>query len=347
MPAPALGLGEETGVGRETPLVGGPPIDLGATLGWYRIGAGDPTTWMTVVGRGPRSSGRFVRASITPDGPGTIELAWGSALADATADGSDLPESSGWSDVDGVPGLRSRAFGPGARWICGRAAAMAGAHDRPDRSLETAPDVAIADAARTHRALRFGASGDLYHELLPNIIGQRITVGEAYAQWRDLCRALGERAPGPFEALLLPPAARTLSRQPSWSFHRLGIERKRAEPLIELAKHPLKLWEWARLPPPEAAAMLGRLRGIGPWTIGSVLGPALGDPDALAVGDYHLKNIVGWALAGEARATDARMLELLEPYRGQRGRVARILKMNGNGAPKFGPKQRILPMRDW
>jgi 3-methyladenine DNA glycosylase/8-oxoguanine DNA glycosylase len=95
------------------------------------------------------------------------------------------------------------------------------------------------------------------------------------------------------------------------------------------------------------AEKLGLLLGIGPWTIGSVLGPVLGDPDAVAVGDYHHPNTVAWALAAEARADDDRMLELLEPYRGQRGRVLWALTSIAGGAPKFGPRQRILPMARW
>ncbi|MCU1503471.1 MAG: hypothetical protein JWM12_2825, partial [Ilumatobacteraceae bacterium] len=39
--------------------------------------------------------------------------------------------------------------------------------------------------------------------------------------------------------------------------------------------------------------------------------------------------------------------ELLEPYRGQRGRVVRMLLLDGNRSPKFGPRKRILPMRQW
>jgi hypothetical protein len=329
MPAPTAGLVRER------------VVDIGATLGWYRYGAGDPTTWMTVVGRGPASAGQFVRATITPDGPGTLELTWGGHVR-AEPSGDDVGEP-----VDAPPGLHVRSFGPGAGWLFDRAATMAGADDPGDESLRSAPHPAVAEAARARGSVRFGASGDLYHELLPTIIGQRITVGEAYRQWADLCRALGEPAPGPFVGLLLPPAPEVLAATPSWRFHPIGIERKRAEPLIEVARHPRKLWSWASGCPVEAASMLARLRGIGQWTIGSILGPALGDPDAVAVGDYHLKNTVGWALAGEARATDERMMELLEPYRGQRGRVTRLLKMNGNGAPRFGPKKRILPMRDW
>jgi hypothetical protein len=35
------------------------------------------------------------------------------------------------------------------------------------------------------------------------------------------------------------------------------------------------------------------------------------------------------------------MLQLLEPYRGQRGRVQRLLEAGGTGAPRFGPRIRI------
>jgi 3-methyladenine DNA glycosylase/8-oxoguanine DNA glycosylase len=78
--------------------------------------------------------------------------------------------------------------------------------------------------------------------------------------------------------------------------------------------------------------------GIGPWTIAEVGRVAYGDPDAVSVGDYHLPNLVAWALAGEPRADDARMLELLEPYRGQRGRVQRLLEASGIRIPRYGPR---------
>ena len=71
---------------------------------------------------------------------------------------------------------------------------------------------------------------------------------------------------------------------------------------------------------------------------------ALGDPDAVTVGDFHFPNVVAWALANEPRATDARMLELLEPYRGQRGRVLSAIVSTARGAPAFGPRKRIVPI---
>jgi len=59
----------------------------------------------------------------------------------------------------------------------------------------------------------------------------------------------------------------------------------------------------------------------------------LGDADAVSVGDPHLKNLVCWALAEEPSGTDDRMLELLEPYPGHRGRVCTLLLSSGISRP--------------
>ena len=59
------------------------------------------------------------------------------------------------------------------------------------------------------------------------------------------------------------------------------------------------------------------------------MGFVLGDPDAVPLGDLHLPQEVGRALAGEPGADDARMLELLEPFRGSRFRLLRLLLAAG------------------
>ena len=298
-------------------------VDIGATLSWFRHGGGDPTTWQTTIGRGPSGAGHFVRATLTPDGPGTLSLRWrGDTIAVET-------------------------YGPGGPWLEQQAAPMAGAADADEHGLEASEHPVVVSAARANRHLRFGASRDLYHELLPTIIEQRITIGEAHRQWQRLCLELSEPAPGPFTRLLLPPDPSVLARQPVWWFHPLGVERTRAQTLVEVARHASKFWAWSTLGPVEAARKLRLIRGVGQWTVGSVLGPALGDPDAVAVGDFHLKNVVAYNLAGEARGTDERMLELLEPFAGQRGRVVRYVARHGSPAPKFGPKKRIMPMHAW
>lgn len=290
---------------------------VAACLSAYRFGSGDPTTRLL--------HGEFWRASFTPIGAATLHIKWR----------GDTVEAEAW--------------GEGREWMLGRVAAMIGAHDPGHRFVEAHPSVLRAQ--RNHPDLCFGASHMLYHELAPTVIGQRITAGEAIRQWHRLCRRLGEPAPGPVgerpPGLILPPSPDTLAAHPAWWFHPLGIEAKRAEALRAIAKHATKLWGWAELPAPELSAKLALLPGVGQWTIGSVLASASGDPDAVAVGDFHLKNLVSFALAGEARGTDERMLELLEPYAGQRGRVVRLLQLDGHRPPAFGPRQRILPMAQW
>lgn len=298
--------------------------DFGATLSWYRHGRNDPTTWIDRIGRRSTAAGRFVRATRTPDGPATLLVRWG----------PDQP-------------LSAETWGDGAEWLLAQVPAMIGDFDPGAPDLEFDPHPVVARCSRANRFRRIGASSDLYHELLPTIIEQRITSGEAKQQWMLLCRELSDPAPGPFAGLLLPPDADVLRRQPSWWFHPLGIERKRAQTLIEVARHADKMWTWADRSPDDAAAKLRLIPGVGVWTLGCVLAPALGDPDAVPVGDYHVKNVVAWNLAAEARATDDRMLELLDGYVGQRGRVVNAIMRHGDGAPKFGPKHRILPMRRW
>ena len=83
------------------------------------------------------------------------------------------------------------------------------------------------------------------------------------------------------------------------------------------------------MPLADAYARLRAMPGIGPWTAAEVAVRALGDPDAVSVGDYHLPSLVAYALAGERKATDERMLELLEPFRGHRARVVRLLEESG------------------
>jgi 3-methyladenine DNA glycosylase/8-oxoguanine DNA glycosylase len=65
---------------------------------------------------------------------------------------------------------------------------------------------------------------------------------------------------------------------------------------------------------------------------------AFGDADAVSVGDYHIPSLVAWALAGERKADDGRMLDLLEPYRGQRGRIQRLLEISGIYPERRGPR---------
>lgn len=283
---------------------------LAATLRAYRFGGGDPTTRI--------GAGVFARATLTPHGSGTLWLDW----------------------RDGT--MVAQAWGPGAEWLLDGVDALTGAAD-PGHRFEGAHPV-VQRAQRNHPDVRFGASRLLYHELLPVILGQRITAGEAVRQWRHLVHRLGRPAPGPLQ-LRLPPEPAELAGRPAWWFHPMGIEARRAEALRTVARHAHRLAEWSEHPDP--GPLLRQLPGIGQWTVGSVLALSHADPDAVAVGDYHLKNVVVHALTGRPRGTDEEMLDLLAPYAGQRGRVVRLLELDGHRAPVFGPRQRVLPTNRW
>lgn len=285
---------------------------IAQTLSHYRFGANDPTSLV--------QPGQFWRATVTPDGAGSLCI-----------------------DFRGAAVVVS-AWGPGGDWLVHHAKAMTGELDDGFVFVDAHP--VIMAAQREHPHLRLGASFTLYHELIATVLGQRVTAGEGLGQWRRLVLATGRRAPGPVQ-LLLPPLPDELAGRPAWWFHPLGIETKRAATLRVLGRHAAKLFAWSELPPVRAAEKLALLPGVGPWTIGSALSTALGDPDSIAVGDYHLKNIVGHALTGAARSSDERMLELLEPYRGQRGRVVKLLLAAGHRAPRFGPRQRVLQITRW
>lgn len=213
--------------------------------------------------------------------------------------------------------------------------ALVGLRDTPEALVPV--HEAVREAARRRPGLRIGRTGRVYPTLLSAVLGQRVTGLESASATRALCRTYGEAAPGDV-GLWLPPAPEVLADLSYAALHPLGIERQRAERLRAVAARAKRLEEAAGMSFAEGEARLRALPGIGPWTAAVVIGEALGDPDAVPVGDYHLANTVAWALAGEARADDARMLELLEPYRGQRGRVIRLLGAAGIQAPRFGPK---------
>ena len=176
---------------------------------------------------------------------------------------------------------------------------------------------------------------------MPSVFEQKVTGTEAFRAYAALLRGFGEPAPGPNSDLLLPPRPEVIAGLPYHAFHPIGLERRRAEVLRRAAARAT--WLEAAETAEEATRRLTSLPGIGPWTAAEVVRVAFGDPDAVSIGDYHMPNIVAWALAGEARADDARMLELLEPYRGQRGRVQRLLEVGRVMPPRFGP--RMAPRR--
>jgi 3-methyladenine DNA glycosylase/8-oxoguanine DNA glycosylase len=234
--------------------------------------------------------------------------------------------------------IAATAWGDGADWILDQTPRLLGFDDHPEDFVPT--DRVLRDLKERKRGLRIGRSDRVFESIVPAILGQKVATKEAHRNERALIRTFSEPAPGPLD-LTLPVASGVLAEVTYWQMHELGIERRRADLLRFVAKRSGRLEEIAGMTRDEAFARLTAFPGIGPWTAALVMGSALGDPDAVPVGDYHLPNTVAWALAGEPRADDRRMLELLEPYRGHRGRVIRLLKAGGIHAPKYGPKTAI------
>jgi 3-methyladenine DNA glycosylase/8-oxoguanine DNA glycosylase len=132
---------------------------------------------------------------------------------------------------------------------------------------------------------------------------------------------------------------------PSWDFHRAGVEPGHARTIRACARVAHRLEETTTMSAADASRRLQAVPGVGPWTAAEVAQRALGDADAVSVGDFHLSAAVGWALIGE-RVDDARMLELLEPWRGHRYRVIRLLELTGQSrAPRRGPRLAIQDHR--
>ena len=123
-----------------------------------------------------------------------------------------------------------------------------------------------------------------------------------------------------------------LASLPYYELHPLGLEQRRADTLSRAARAAEWLEAAWRLPPDAALARLRTIPGVGAWTAAETARAAFGDPDAVSVGDFHLPNLVGLGPGRRAAGDDARMLELLEPYRGQRARLVRLLELSGSGA---------------
>ena len=264
------------------------------------------------------SSGEAWRATLTPDGAATVHL---------------LQSGNGVVDVE--------AWGPGASWAADHAGALCGQEDDDAGFVPRHPF--LSQVHKRNPGLRLPKTSAVFEALVPAVLGQKVTGIESRRSYERLVDALGEKAPGPVR-LTVPPAARVLARTPYWSFHRFGIERRRAEVIIGAARSASRLEETVSMDMAAAYQRLQAFPGIGPWTAALVASAALGDPDAVPVGDYNLPHSVGYALEGTPRSSDERMLELLEPYRGHRGRVIRLIAIAGIGAPRFGPR---MPLRDF
>jgi 3-methyladenine DNA glycosylase/8-oxoguanine DNA glycosylase len=232
-----------------------------------------------------------------------------------------------------------RAWGPGADWALEAAPDLLGAGDDPAGFEPQHPVVAA--SWRRHPGWRVPRSRRVLDALVPAVLEQKVTGREAWRAFRTLVRRYGEPAPGPTAhlpgGLWVQPAPRTWATVPSWEWHRAGVDLSRSRTVVTAAASAGRLEALADVPTAEAAVRMRSLPGIGVWTAAEVGQRALGDADAVSVGDFHLSSVVGVALVGE-RVDDDAMLELLEPYAGHRYRAVRMIELSGVRPERHGPR---------
>ena len=283
----------------------GRPVDLVATLSGLRRGTGDPSHRVDAVGG-------FWWSCATPAGDGTLTVRAAGPVVTATA------------------------WGPGAAWLLDRVPALLGADDDWSR-LDVSAHPRLAAELRRRPGMRLPATGLVMESLVPAVLEQKVTGHEARRSWRLLLYRFGTPAPGPVR-MRIAPSPQVLLGITSWDWHRMGVDLKRQRTLRNAAAVAARLEECATMSPADAMARLRALSGVGEWTAAETLQRAMGHPDAVSVGDYHLKNWVVHFLTGRPRGSDEEMVELLAPWAGQRQRVVRLIEASGVGAPRFGAR---------
>jgi 3-methyladenine DNA glycosylase/8-oxoguanine DNA glycosylase len=302
-------------VGADAELTWEPPhpTDVHLTLAPLRHGEADPTYRVT-------ADGALWRTTRMPEGPATLRL---------TAAGGRVT---------------ARGWGAGAAAAVAAAPRVLGFDDDPT-GFE--PHPRLHDAHRRARGLRVPRTGRVLEALVPAVVEQRVIGVQAGAAWRGLVRRHGEPAPGPAPAgMVVVPSVAAWREVPSWEWHRAGVDPRRVRTLRACLGVADRLEECAAMDPAAAAARLRAVPGVGVWTAAEVAQRALGDADALSVGDAHLSSLVGHVLFDRRDMTDEQMVAALEPWRPHRYRLVRLIESLGlRTAPRRAPKPAFVDHR--
>ncbi|NYG07670.1 3-methyladenine DNA glycosylase/8-oxoguanine DNA glycosylase [Phycicoccus badiiscoriae] len=286
----------------------GRPTSVGLIVSAFRRGGGDPTF------QPDRGDGWWLGLP-TPQGSATLRLVQRNEVGEVVA----------------------TAWGDGAQWALDHVPALLG--DGDDDTDFVAHHPQVARAWKRYAAWHVPRSGLVMHALVPAVIEQKVTGQEAFGGYRKLVHRYGSRAPGPGEQrrLWVAPTAQEWAGIPSWAWLAASVDGARSSTVMRAARVAGRLEEGASLPLSEARRRLRSVPGVGVWTAAEVAQRALGDPDAVSFGDYHVAKDLTWALLGEVRDDDV-LAELLEPYRGHRYRVQHLLGLAGAARPRRGPR---------
>jgi len=287
-----------------------PAVDLNETLRFQRLGPYDPCARFE-----PRAR-RFAIAFRMRGAPVTLELA-----------------------QPGPTTILAQAWGEPAERVLEEVPAICGAEDDPE-AFETDHE-GVQRLARRFRKMRLPRVPWCMEALVGTILQQRVAFVEAAQGWRKIALERGEEAPGPLGLRLFPSKA-TLLAMPTWAYRESLVDRKRELAIRALLDHDDEITRALDGSFDALRTTLGRIPGIGPWTIESFLGQCRGDADAVPTLDYWMPHTIVHALTGKPRSDDAEMLALLERFRPHRGRVIRLIFAAGYEAPRHGPRKKSM-----
>lgn len=309
------GVSPRAAVRRDTVYAPRRPLDLLRTLSILRRGRLDPTM---------HGEGSVVWCAMrTPHGVATLALRTQSSEIRAAA----------WGDNEHGAGAHA------AEHALDLVPALCGEDDDPSE-FNASRHPLIEAAARQHPGLRLTRTGAVFDALAGGVIEQKVTGMQAFGGWRYLVTRYGTAAPGPSpRPLFAAPTPEQWRRIPSWQWHRAGVEPAQSRRIAQLADRGERIEAAVhRAGAGEASEQILRsLPGIGEWTAAEIRIRALGDPDAVSFGDYHLAHEVGYALTGH-RTDDDGMRQLLAPWSGHRQRVIRLIRASGVFEPRRGPR---------
>jgi 3-methyladenine DNA glycosylase/8-oxoguanine DNA glycosylase len=287
------------------------PCPVPRVLGGLRRGGGDPTYLVDAH----RTIWKTFR---TPAGPTTLAV----------------------RPLDAAGEVRASAWGPGADWVLDGLPTLLGAED--DATGFTVHHEVLERPARLYAHWRVARTRLVLESLVPAVIEQKVTGKEAFRAQRLLLREHGDRAPGPAGDLGMTvfPTVAALRRVPSWRWLQYGVDHSRSTALQRVLQVAPALERLVDVPHAEADRRLRTIPGIGIWTSAEVRARALGDPDAVSFGDYHVAKDIGWALTGRP-VDDAGLAVLLQPYAGHRLRVQALVGMAGLRRPRRGARMTL------
>jgi 3-methyladenine DNA glycosylase/8-oxoguanine DNA glycosylase len=281
------------------------PVDAMGAIRYQQRGAHDPS--QTTV------AGVVWRVTRTPEGIATIAIR------------------------PGLRAVRAAAWGPGAAWSLDQLPRLCGADDEPE-GFDASRHPLIADVHRRRPDLRIGATDLVFDALASSVFEQKVTGLQAFGAWRWIVTRYGEPAPGPTpRPMFATPADWRMI--PSWAWHRAGLEPPQSRTIVAAARRreSIERAGTAAITGDDRDRVFTSLPGVGIWTSAETRIRAFGDPDAVSFGDYHVAHQVGYALTG-SRVDDDGMRELLEPWKGHRQRVIRLIGASGVQEPRRGPR---------